>query len=88
MPMKYIETPRLLAALGPQPLWFHYKCIPVWEEPETLSVVGWELLDPAGIEDLELIFGKKIQQVATDEREVLVALIKAHALDQPISELL
>ncbi|HEX3132229.1 MAG TPA: hypothetical protein VHX44_01460 [Planctomycetota bacterium] len=86
--MKYAETPRLLASLGPQPLWFHYKCIPVWEEPEALSVVGWQPLDPAGIEDLELIFGKKIQQVGTDERDVLVALIKSHAADQPISELL
>lgn len=86
--MKYVETPRLLATLGPQPLWLHYKCIPVWEEPETLSVVGWEQLDPAAKEDLELIFGKTIQQVGTDERDVVVSLIKAHAVDEPISELL
>jgi hypothetical protein len=86
--MKYVETPRLLSTLGPQPLWLHYKCIPVWEEPETLSLVGWEMLDPAAKEDLELIFGKTVQQVGTDERDVLVSLIKSHAADQPISELL
>jgi len=86
--MKYVETPRLLAALGPQPLWCHYQCIPVWEEPEKLFVVGWVSLDTKVIEDLELIFGKAVQQIGTAERDVLESLIRAHAVDQPISELL
>lgn len=86
--MKYVETPRLLAALGPQPLWLHYKCIPVWEEPDMLFLVGWEQVEPTALEDLELIFGKSVKQIGTGEREVLVLLIKAHAVDQPISELL
>lgn len=86
--MKYVETPRLLAALGPQTLWFHYKCIPVWEEPDSLFLVGWEQVEPAALEDLELIFGKTVKQIGTGERDVLMALVKAHAVDQPISELL
>ncbi len=86
--MKYVETPRLLAALGPQPLWLHYKCIPVWEEPDSLFLVGWEQVEPNALEDLELIFGKPVKLIGTGEREVLVSLIKAHAVDQPISELL
>ncbi len=85
---KYVETPRLLAILGPQPLWLHYQCIPVWEEPDTLFIVGWEQVTPAILEDLELIFGKTVRQIGTDERLVLETLIKAHAVDQPISELL
>jgi len=84
----YVETPRLLATLGPQPLWLHYQCIPVWEEPDALFIVGWEKVPPANLEDLELIFGKSVRQIGTDERAVLEALIKAHAVDQPISELL
>jgi hypothetical protein len=88
MPMKYIEAPRLLAALGPQPLWRLYKCIPVWEESEDLFVVGWMLLEANAIEDLQLMFGKSIKQIGTDEKEVLEALIKRYALDQPISELM
>ncbi len=84
--MKYVETPRLLAALGPQPLWFHYRCMPVWEEPETLFLVSWEALDPHALEDLELIFGKTIKQIGTEDREVLLGLIKSHAEDQPLSE--
>lgn len=86
--MKYVETPRLLAALGPQPLWIHYQCIPVWEEPDALFIVSWEQLTPPILEDLELIFGKAIRHLGTGERAVLEALIKAHAVDQPISELL
>jgi len=86
--MKYVETPRLLATLGPQPLWLHYQCIPVWEEAETLFVVGWEPLTPTAMEDLELIFGKSIRHIGTGEREELVSLIKIHAADLPISELL
>ena len=85
---KYIESPRLLAALGPQPLWLHYKCIPVWEEAETLFIVGWEPVDAVALDDLSLIFGKVVQQTSTGEREALVSLIKAHAADQPISDLL
>lgn len=86
--MKYTETPRLLASLGPQPLWIHYKCVPVWDDPETLYVVAWEQLDATLLEDLSLIFGKQIHQNSIGEREELVALIKAHAEDQPISDLL
>lgn len=85
---KYVESPRLLAALGPQPLWLHYQCIPVWEEDETLFIVGWEPIEPAALDDLSLIFGKVVQQTGTGAREELIALIKAHAIDQPISELL
>lgn len=83
---KYVESPRLLAALGPQPLWLHYQCVPVWEDAETLYVIGWDPIDPAAIEDLSLIFGKVVLQKGTDERAVLTALIKAHAVDQPISD--
>lgn len=85
---KYVESPRLLAALGPQPLWIHYQCIPVWEESETLFVVGWSRIGPEALEDLSLIFGKVVQQTGTGERDELMILIKAHAVDQPISELL
>ena len=85
--MKYLETPRLLAALGPQALWSLYKCVPVWEESESMFVVGWKQLDPAAIEDLELMFGKTVKQTGTDKQEVLEALIKKHAENQPISEL-
>jgi hypothetical protein len=88
MPVNYSETPRLLASLGPQPVWLHYRCIPVWEEPDTLFLVGWATLDPAASEDLELIFGKAVRQIGTDERAVLEPLIRAHAADLPISELL
>ena len=86
--MKYTETPRLLATLGPQPLWIHYKCVPVWDDPETLHVVAWEQLDAMLLEDLSLIFGKAIKQNGLAGRDELVALIKAHAEDQPISDLL
>lgn len=86
--MKYSETPRLLASLGPQPLWIHYKCVPVWEDADTLYVVGWEHIDAALIEDLSLIFGKMVHQNSVAERDELVSLIKAHAEDQPISDLL
>jgi len=86
--MKYLAAPRLLAALGPQPLWILYKCIPVWEESEELFIVGWKLLDVNAMEDLELMFGKSVKQIGTDEKEVLEGLIKLHAVDQPISELM
>ncbi len=86
--MKYIEAPRLLAALGPQPLWMLYKCIPVWEESEELFIVGWKILDANAREDLQLMFGKSIKQIGTDDQEALEALIKGHAADQPISELM
>jgi Type II secretion system (T2SS), protein E, N-terminal domain len=85
--MNYVETPKLLAALGPQPLWLHYQCIPVWEEPESLFVVSWATLDATAIEDLELIFGKPVRQIGMGERDELLTLIRAHAVDQPISEL-
>jgi hypothetical protein len=85
---KFVESPRLLAALGPQPLWLHYQCIPVWEEPETLFIVGWQPIAPAVLDDLALIFGKPVQQTGIGDHDELVALIKAHAADQPISELL
>lgn len=85
---KYVDSPRLLAALGPQALWFHYQCVPVWEEAETIHVIGWADLDPAAIEDLSLIFGKVVVQRGTDEQRVLSALILSHAADQPISDLL
>ena len=86
--MKYVETPSLLAVLGPQPLWLHYYCIPVWEEPELLFVVAWKILDGPALEDLALIFGKCVRQIGTGERDELESLIRAHAVDQPISELL
>lgn len=86
--MKYIETPRLLAALGPQPLWLHYQCVPVWEESERLFVVGWERFDERTLEDLGLIFGKAVRQIGTEDRGILVELIRSHAADHPISELL
>lgn len=85
---KYVESPRLLTALGPQPLWLHYQCVPVWDDPETLYIVGWEQMTQQQLEDLSLIFGKVVHQNSLDDRETLVALIKAHAVDQPISELL
>ncbi len=85
---KYVESPRLLTVLGPQPLWLHYKCVPVWEDPETLYIVGWEQITSAQLEDLSLIFGKVVHQNSIDDREMLVALIRAHAVHQPISELL
>lgn len=85
--MNYVETPNLLAALGPQPLWLYYQCIPVWEESESLFVVSWATLDATAIEDLELIFGKPVRQIGMGEREELLTLIRTHALDQPISEL-
>ncbi len=85
---KYIETPRLLTTLGPQPLWMHYQCIPVWDEPEMLYIVGWQQLSKQQLDDLALIFGKSIHQNSIDDRDALVSLIKAHAVDQPISELL
>jgi hypothetical protein len=85
---KYVESPRLLAALGPQPLWFHYHCVPVWEDADTIHVIGWSELDPAAIEDLSLIFGKVVVQRGTDEQRTLRVLIMAHAADQPISDLL
>lgn len=86
--MKYTETPRLLATLGPQPLWIHYKCVPVWDDPDMLYLVGWEQLSEAVLEDLSLIFGKTIKQNSVGERDELMELIKAHAEDQPISDLL
>jgi Type II secretion system (T2SS), protein E, N-terminal domain len=85
--MKYVETPRLLAALGPQALWSLYKCVPVWEDAESMLVVGWKPLEAAAIEDLELMFGKAVEQTGTDKREVLEDLIKKYAANQPISEL-
>ena len=85
---KYPDSPRLLSALGPQPLWLSYKCIPVWEEAESLFIVGWEQIEPTMLEDLSLIFGKAVQQTGTGERDELMALIKAYAVDQPISEFL
>lgn len=85
--MRFVESPRLLAALGPQPLWIYYKCVPVWEDPDTLHVVGWEEVTPALLEDLCLIFGKLVRQAGLATREELEALIKAHAEDQPISDL-
>lgn len=86
--MNYVETPSLLAVMGPQPLWQHYRCIPVWDEPEMLFVVGWETLDASALEDLGLIFGKNIRQIGVGERDALESLIRAHAVDQPISELI
>ena len=86
--MNYVETPRLLAVMGPQPLWHHYRCIPVWEEPDMLFVVGWGILDASALEDLALIFGKNVRQIGTGERDALESLIRAHAVDVPISELL
>ena len=86
--MNYVETPSLLAVMGPQPLWQHYRCIPVWDEPEMLFVVGWETLDASALEDLALIFGKNIRQIGVGERDALESLIRAHAVDQPISELI
>ncbi len=86
--MNYIEAPRLLAALGPQPLWKLFKCIPVWEESEELFIVGWMILDANAREDLALMFGKSIKQIGTDDQAVLEALIKRYAADQPISELM
>ncbi len=86
--MKYIETPRLLSALGPQPLWLMYKCIPVWEEEEELFIVGWQQLEEQAMEDLELMFGKSVRQIGTEKQDVLESLIKKYAADQPISELL
>jgi hypothetical protein len=86
--MKYTETSRLLARLGPQPLWIHYKCVPVWEDPDTLYVVAWEQIDAAQLEDLSLIFGKVVHQNSIASRDELMALIKAHAEDQPVSDLL
>ena len=86
--MNYVETPSLLAVMGPQPLWQHYHCIPVWDEPEMLFVVGWETLDASALEDLALIFGKNIRQIGVGERDALESLIRAHAVDQPISELI
>jgi hypothetical protein len=86
--MKYTETPGLLAALGPQPLWLVYKCIPVWEEPDELFVVGWRQLGDTAIEDLTLMFGKSVKQIGVDEQEVLEELIKTYASDQPISDLM
>jgi hypothetical protein len=59
----------------------------VWEDAETLYVVAWKALAPALLEDLSLIFGKVVLQKETGERDALIALIKAHAADQPISEL-
>ena len=47
--MKYIETPKLLKTLGPQPLWLMYKCIPVWEESDELFIVGWLQLEERAI---------------------------------------
>jgi hypothetical protein len=85
---KYADSPRLLAALGPQALWFHYHCVPVWEEAETIHIIGWDVLEPSVIEDLSLIFGKVVLQRGTDEQRILRTLILAHAADQPISDLL
>lgn len=86
--MNYVETPRLLAVMGPQPLWQHYRCIPVWDEPEMLFVVGWGTLNASAVEDLALIFGKNVRQIGIGERDALESLIRAHAVDQPISELI
>jgi hypothetical protein len=65
-----------------------YKCIPVWEEAEDLYMVGWKLLEADAIEDLGLIFGKAVKQIGIDEQAALELLIKQHAIDQPVSELM
>jgi hypothetical protein len=85
--MKYVQTPHLLSTLGPQPLWMLYKCIPVWEEPQQLFIVGWCELLPSALEDLSLMFGKSICQIGVDEQAALEKIIRRYAPDQPISEL-